>query len=106
MFEWKDEKLPNRHPASSRTNNDRCAQLCPRALGEAVAEIALREMSGREIEIPLIIDGEKSARDTTFEVSALTHHGRVLGVCHQAGPKRVEMRGGRRRAWQNLVGMP
>ena len=68
---------------------------------------ALREMSGREIEIPLIIDGEEIRTGTTLRVVCPHDHGRVLGVCHQAGPKEVEMAvAAARRAWQNWSEMP
>ena len=51
----------------------------------------LREMLGRQIEIPLIIDGEEIRTPSTIQAVCPHDHGHVLAQCHMAGAKEVEM---------------
>ena len=67
----------------------------------------LREMSGSEIEIPLIIGG-KEVRTGRMGRCVLPHdHGHVIATYHMAGPKEVEAAvGAAARAWKTWPTLP
>jgi 1-pyrroline-5-carboxylate dehydrogenase len=51
---------------------------------------ALREMSGRQVEIPIIVGGREIRTGKTVDVVMPHSHRHVLAKVHQAGPKEIE----------------
>ncbi len=67
----------------------------------------LNEMLKQEVEIPLIIGGEEVRTGSTVKVVCPHDHRHVLGVCHQARAKEVELAvAAARNAWRSWSEMP
>lgn len=57
---------------------------------KAKLKAALAELSSKELDIPIIINGEEVRTGNTAKCVMPHKHGHVLGQFHQAGPKEVE----------------
>jgi len=67
----------------------------------------LEELSGRQIEIPLIIGGKEVRTGNTAEAVCPHDHGHVLATYHQAGPDEVKTAvEASQRAWREWSEMP
>ncbi|GMU65941.1 MAG: 1-pyrroline-5-carboxylate dehydrogenase [Acidobacteriota bacterium] len=70
--------------------NEPVRAYAPGSAERASLKRRLAEMAAETIEIPLVIGGREIRTGNTLKQLAPHEHGRVLAVCHQAGPQEVE----------------
>jgi 1-pyrroline-5-carboxylate dehydrogenase len=87
--------------------NEPVLSYAPGSPERAQLKSALREQSGRQIEIPLIIGGEEVRTGNTGQAVMPHDHGHVLATYHKAGPGEVQRAvEAAAEAWQEWSRMP
>src|SRR5439155_19985867 len=81
--------------------NEPVLSYAPGAPERADLKRTLKELSGRQLEIPLVIGGEAVHTGRTVDVVMPHCHRHVLAQAHQAGPAEVQAAiAGSRAAWR------
>ncbi len=78
-------------PSSSLLSNEPIKEYRPGSPERASLKSELERQSSQEIEIPLIIGGEKMYTGKTAKVVCPHEHQHVLAVYHMAGPKEIKL---------------
>ena len=73
-----------------RPDNEPILNYGPGSPEKAKLKAALEELKGKEVEIPLIIDGQEVRTGRLGDCVMPHNHGHRLGQFHQAGPEEVK----------------
>ncbi len=88
-------------------SNEPVLSYAPGTPERAALKARLAELSGQQIEIPLVIGGEEVRTGDTVEAVAPHDHGHVLATWHRAGPAEVERAiEASREAWETWARTP
>jgi 1-pyrroline-5-carboxylate dehydrogenase len=95
--------MPNAHFRMPEPRNEPALSYAPGTPERAQLEAKLAELSGREIEIPLVIGGREVRTGRVAEARVPHRHAQRLARWHQAGPEEVraavEAAAAARRTW-------